>query len=205
MARKPKAPPTIEWPADKVERRPLTALIPNPRNAREHTPQQVNQIIASMREWGWTMPILVDEGGNIIAGHGRVLAATKMGLKEAPVIVATGWTEQQKRAYGIADNRLGDGSGWNAPNLRLELSDLKLGGYNIDLLAFSAPELKRLEGGFSPNLRPNAGGMNVTAGDITDAQTKLGSAFTDASQQNIIFMECPHCGQKFGINREDLK
>jgi ParB-like chromosome segregation protein Spo0J len=78
------------WPADKVERRPLGSLIPYARNARLHSQEQVRQIAASMREWGFTNPVLVDEASRIIAGHGRVLAAQELGLTEIPVMVARG-------------------------------------------------------------------------------------------------------------------
>jgi ParB-like chromosome segregation protein Spo0J len=90
------------WPADKVTRWPIERLIPYARNPRTHTPEQVAQIAASMREWGWTIPVLADDDGGIIAGHGRVLAARQLGFSEVPVIVAAGWTESQKRAE-IAD------------------------------------------------------------------------------------------------------
>lgn len=86
-----------KWPADKVERRPIEALIPAARNARTHSDAQVAQIAASMKEWGWTNPVLVDEAGGIIAGHGRVLAARKLGFAEAPVMVAEGWTGATRR------------------------------------------------------------------------------------------------------------
>jgi P27 family predicted phage terminase small subunit len=92
-----------EWPADKVERWQLDRLVPYARNARTHSDAQVAQIAASVREWGWTVPVLVDESGMLIAGHGRVLAARKLGLSEIPVMVARGWSEAQKRAYVIAD------------------------------------------------------------------------------------------------------
>lgn len=94
------------WPADAVERRPLAALTPYARNARTHSDGQVAEIAASIREWGWTMPVLVDEAGGIIAGHGRVLAAQSLGLTEVPVMVARGWSDAQKRAYVLADNKL---------------------------------------------------------------------------------------------------
>ena len=79
-----------EWPADRVERRRTATLVPYARNARTHSDAQVAQIAASIREWGWTVPVLVDDGGTIIAGHGRVLAAQSLGLDEVPVMVATG-------------------------------------------------------------------------------------------------------------------
>jgi ParB-like nuclease domain len=88
----------MDWPADKVERRAVKSLIPYIRNARTHSPEQIAQIAASIREWGWTVPILVDETDGIIAGHGRVLAAQKLGLVDVPVMVAAGWSEAQKRA-----------------------------------------------------------------------------------------------------------
>ena len=98
--------PIGAWPADKVERWPTRRLIPNARNARTHSEAQVDQIAASIREWGWTNPVLVAEDGTIIAGHGRVLAARKLGLTEVPVMVAIGWTKAQMQAYAIADNKL---------------------------------------------------------------------------------------------------
>ena len=85
------------WPADAVERRPVAALVPFARNARTHSDEQVAQIAASIREFGWTIPVLVDEQGTIIAGHGRVLAAQRLGIAEIPVMVAAGWSETQRR------------------------------------------------------------------------------------------------------------
>jgi hypothetical protein len=102
-----------EWPADEVERRAVAALIPYARNARTHSPEQVDQIAASIREWGWTVPVLVDEQGGINAGHGRVLAAHKLAIDEVPVMVASGWSEAQKRGYVLADNKLALNAGWD--------------------------------------------------------------------------------------------
>jgi ParB-like chromosome segregation protein Spo0J len=87
------------WPADKVERWPVAKLVPNARNARTHSDEQVTQLAASIEEWGWTIPVLVDETGGIIAGHGRILAAHKLGIKAVPVIVAAGWMDAKRRAY----------------------------------------------------------------------------------------------------------
>ena len=90
-AKKRTAPPPAAgpaWPADKVERRSVASLVPYARNPRTHTPAQVDQIAASIREWGWTVPVLVDEHGGLIAGHGRVMAAKLLGLEEIPVMVA---------------------------------------------------------------------------------------------------------------------
>ena len=125
-----------EWPGDKVERRPVADLIPYARNARTHSDAQVAQIAASVTEWGWTSPILVDEAGSIIAGHGRVMAARKLGLTDVPVMVATGWSEAQKKAYVLADNQLALNAGWDIDLLKVEVGDLDAEGFNLDLIGF---------------------------------------------------------------------
>tara|TARA_R110000822_G_scaffold120633_1_gene254127 strand:- start:21090 stop:22136 length:1047 start_codon:yes stop_codon:yes gene_type:complete len=124
------------WAADNVQRRAIAELIPAARNARTHTPEQISKIAASIKEWGWTQPILVDEEGMIIAGHGRVLAAQELKLVEVPTMVATGWTAAQKRAYLIADNQLGLASSWDDDLLGLELDDLEDIGFDINLTGF---------------------------------------------------------------------
>jgi DNA modification methylase len=136
--------PEQGWPADKVERRPVAGLIPYARNARTHSEEQVAQIAASIREWGWTMPVLVDERDEIIAGHGRVLAAQRLGLTTIPVMVARGWTDAQKRAYVIADNKLTLNAGWDAALLTLELGDLKEAGFDLGLTGFLDGEIGEL-------------------------------------------------------------
>jgi DNA modification methylase len=131
-----------DWPAYTVERRALGALQPYKGNARTHSPEQVAQIVASIREWGWTTPILVDEAGTIIAGHGRVLAAKSMGdVAEVPVIVARGWTEAQCRAYVLADNKLTENGGWDRDLLKVEFSALADLGFNLDLTGFAPDEV----------------------------------------------------------------
>ena len=132
------------WPADQVERRSVAELVPYARNARTHSPAQVAEIAGSIREWGWTIPVLVDETGGIIAGHGRVLAALQLGLPTIPVMVATGWSEAQKRAYVIADNQLAQNAGWDEGLLRIELGDLDAEGFSLDLLGFSQDRLDEL-------------------------------------------------------------
>ncbi len=132
------------WPADAVERRSVSSLIPYARNARTHSDAQVAQIAASIREWGWTTPVLVDEEGGIIAGHGRVLAARQLGLTEVPVMVAHGWSDAQKRAYVLADNKLALNAGWDEALLRVELSDLRGMGADLSLIGFGEDELASL-------------------------------------------------------------
>lgn len=146
MAKKDNSAPIKSWPADDVQRRPVAELVPYARNARTHSPVQVDQIAASIREWGWTMPVLVDEDSGIIAGHGRVLAAQKLGLYDVPVMVARGWTAAQKRAYVLADNKLALNAGWDDETLKLELEDLNTDGFDLGLTGFSGDELNRFMG-----------------------------------------------------------
>lgn len=129
---------------DRIERRATVALVPYARNSRTHSDEQIGQLAASMREWGFTNPVLVDEGGGIIAGHGRVLAAQQLRLPEVPVIVAAGWSEAQKRAYVIADNKLALNAGWDEAVLAAELADLQALGFDLELTGFDGDELADL-------------------------------------------------------------
>ena len=124
------------WPADKIERRKVEDLIPYARNARTHSEEQVAQIAASIKEWGWTTPVLIDEEGGIIAGHGRVLAAQKLGIDEVPTMAATGWTKAQKQAYVLADNQLPQNAGWDMDLLSVEMKDLDAEGFDLSLMGF---------------------------------------------------------------------
>nr|WP_255610605.1 site-specific DNA-methyltransferase [Lysobacter sp. ESA13C] len=128
----------------KVEQRPIEALIPFSRNARTHSDAQVAQIAASILEFGWTNPILVDGTNGIIAGHGRLLAARQLGLARMPVIELAHLTPAQKRAYVIADNRLAENAGWDEELLKLELAELRDAEFDLDLLGFTEEELDDL-------------------------------------------------------------
>ena len=124
------------WPAFNVERRSIAELKPYLNNARTHSKEQVAQLAASMQEWGFTNPILIDEDGMIIAGHGRVQAAKVLGVSEIPTIVARGWSEAQKRAYVLADNQLGLNAGWDEDLLRIEIGAIKSLDFDIGLAGF---------------------------------------------------------------------
>ena len=131
-------------PADKVERWSIDKLIPYARNARTHSDEQIGQIAASIKEWGWTTPILVDETGGIIAGHGRTLAAQRLKMAEVPVMVAKGWSDAKKRAYVLADNKLALNAGWDNEMLALELGEIGELGFDLDLTGFTADEIAAL-------------------------------------------------------------
>lgn len=116
-------------------------LIPYARNSRTHSDAQVAQIAASIKEFGWRVPILIDGENGIIAGHGRVLAARKLGMDEVPTIDGSDMTDTQKRAYVIADNKIALNAGWDEELLALEIQDLKELAVDISLLAFDPSEL----------------------------------------------------------------
>ena len=124
-----------------IERVPLEALVPYARNSRTHSDAQIAQIAASIREFGFTNPVLIDKDGGIIAGHGRVLGARKLGLSEVPCIRLSHLTDAQKRAYVIADNKLALNAGWDDEMLALELGELHAADFDMALLGFDAGEL----------------------------------------------------------------
>ena len=123
--------------------RPLTELIPSVRNPRQHSPEHVGRIAASIKEFGFTIPVLVDERGEMIAGHGRVLAAKKLGMRKVPVLVASDWSDAQKRAHRIADNRLTETGSWDELLSREELAEL-VGRFPPDAPGFDASALDSL-------------------------------------------------------------
>ena len=165
-------------PADKIERRAIEELIPYARNSRTHSDAQVAQIAASIKEWGWTMPILVDEQGGIIAGHGRVLAARSLGHKDVPVVIASGWSETKKRAYVIADNKLALNAGWDSDMLLIEIEELKKSNFEMELLGFNAEDLEKIisDNNFEP-------GTEEDQGKLDQLEPK--------------WIDCPHCGKEF--------
>ena len=129
-----------------IHSRPVDGLIPYARNSRTHSDEQVAQIAASIREFGWTNPVLLDGANGIIAGHGRVLAARKLGMAEVPCIELAHLSEAQKKAYIIADNKLALNAGWDNELLALEFGELQELGFDLDLTGFDADELEALAG-----------------------------------------------------------
>ena len=121
---------------------PIAELQPYKRNARTHTEKQIKQVIASIKEFGWTNPVLIDEKRCIIAGHARVEAAKRMGMTEVPCIILDGLTEAQKRAYVIADNKLALNAGWDEELLALEFKDLEGMNFDLGLTGFESEEIK---------------------------------------------------------------
>ena len=134
----------LAHPADKVEHWHIDKLIPYAKNSRTHSADQIAQLAASIKEWGFTTAVLVDENGGIIAGHARVMAARKLGMIKVPVMIAAGWSDAQRRAYVIADNKLALNAGWDDELLALEFADLQELGFDLELTGFDLDEIKEL-------------------------------------------------------------
>jgi len=123
----------------------VSDLIPYVNNSRTHSDEQTTQIASSIKEFGFTNPVLIDESGGLIAGHGRLMAAKKLDLKEVPCIVLSGLTDAQKKAYIIADNQLPQNAGWDLDKLKLEIDTLSEMDFDIDLLGFDDDFLSIME------------------------------------------------------------
>lgn len=157
---------------------PISALVPYDRNPRTHSEEQVAQVADSIRQFGWTNPVLIDEQGSIIAGHGRVLAAQRLGIDKVPCIRLTELTDAQRRAYVIADNKLALNAGWDPLLLKLELGELREAEFDLALTGFSDAEFDALmfDGNFSPGGAAQQGRL--------DQKKKI---------------TCPHCGLDFEL------
>ena len=142
---------TLSFAPEAIETWPLDRLRPYARNAKTHGPDQVAKIAASMAEFGWTVPVLVSSDGEVIAGHGRILAATQLGLSDAPVIVLDHLSEAQRRAYRIADNKLTELGEWNDAFLSEELKVLAEDEFDLSLIGFGEAELSALLDGIEEN------------------------------------------------------
>ena len=138
---------TLSFAPERIEQWPLERLKPYARNAKTHGADQVAKIAGSMAQFGWTVPVLVAGDGEVIAGHGRILAATQLGLTEAPVIVLDHLTEAQRRAYRLADNKLTELGAWDEALLAGELQELLAEDFDLSLIGFSDAELDELLAG----------------------------------------------------------
>jgi ParB-like chromosome segregation protein Spo0J len=166
----------------KIEQRNVATLVPYAANSRTHTDTQIAQIAASIKEFGWTNPILIDGKDTIIAGHARTLAAQKLGIKDVPVIVLDYLSEAQQRALVIADNQLAVNAGWDYEILAIELGEIKDLGFDIDLIGFSAGEIAKLT--FEEkDLYPDSSAKEINPDDYNMGH------------------QCPKCGFEFNDDK----
>jgi DNA modification methylase len=158
----------------KIEQVRVENLIPYAKNSRTHSDAQVAQIAASIKEFGWTNPILVDGDKGIIAGHGRLMAARKLGMIEVPVIELKGMTATQKKAYVIADNQLAMNSGWDIGLLSVELEELQSEDFDLELLGFDEKELNKL---LEPDVVEGLTDEDAVPNVPEEPKTKLGDIY----------------------------
>ena len=158
-----------------IEYRSLDSLIPYARNPRTHSEEQIAQIAASIREFGFTNPILIDSNQGIIAGHGRLAAAKELRLEKVPCIDLSHLTDEQKRIYLIADNQITVNGGWNEDLLRMELTELKELGANLELTGFDAMELA----------------------DIMLGKDVEFKEYDESAADGVEMITCPECGKSF--------
>ena len=149
-----------------VKYRNTDELIPYARNARTHSESQIAQIAASIKEFGFNNPILLDGENGVIAGHGRLLAAQKLGLKQVPCIELSHLSETQKKAYILADNKIALNSGWDFDTLSIELEDLKLNDFKIELTGFNLEEIEGLQDPLSALDEDDSSNLNTDQKDI---------------------------------------
>ena len=195
---------------ERFEKVNIEKLVPYARNARTHSKEQILQLRASIREFGFINPVIVDKDYNIIAGHGRILAAKEEGITEIPCVFAEHLTEAQKRAYIIADNRLALNARWDAEMLSVELSDLQGADFDISLLGFDEAELSKFMGGLEDvadddfdvdaELKEPAitkqgdiwllGKHRLACGDSTKAETF--TVLMDGKKANLVITDPPY-------------
>jgi DNA modification methylase len=203
---------SASWLADKIEQWPTAKLVPYARNARTHSDDQVTQIAASIAEFGFTNPILAGSDGVIVAGHGRLAAAQKLGLEAVPVVVLDHLSPTQRRALVIADNRIAENAGWDEAMLRIEMTDLQDADFDLSLTGFDADALAELMAGDEPDgggetdddavpevsetpiSRPGdvwlLGGHRLLCGDstVTESYDRL----LDGEQVDMVFTDPPY-------------
>ena len=203
----------MSWLADRIEHWPIDKLLPYVRNARQHSDEQIAQIAASIAEFGFVNPCLVGADGVLVAGHGRLAAARKLGLSTVPVVVLDHLTPTQRRALVIADNRIAENAGWDDAMLRIELQSLQDEGFDLDLTGFDADALAELLAGEEPEHEGQTeddavpeipeepvskpgdvwrlGPHRLVCGDATTAEA-YARLFPDGEQADMVFTDPPY-------------
>ena len=188
-----------DWAAWTVTRQKVDDLIPYDRNPRIHPQSQIDELAQSIREWGWTIPILIDGASNVIAGHGRLYAAQQLGINEVPCVTADDWPEDKKRAYVIADNKLSENGKWDHGLFFSELRSLQDSGFDLSKVGmgsdFSFDD-------FEPNLTPMTNFTQFNESDIDRAADKIDQQFLNASEDPStqgLEVICPYCSSTFTV------
>ena len=176
-----------EKPALKIVYRQVADLIPYARNARTHSDEQVTRIASSIKEFGFTNPILIDGDNGILCGHGRLAAAKKLGMREVPTIELSGMTDAQKRAYILADNKLALDAGWDEELLRLEFEELRGGVVDLSLTGFTKDEIDALfEDSIEDEENPYTQKTDIPQYEIQGLNPTLAKCFNDSKTKDLI-------------------
>ncbi len=165
-----------ELPVKNIVLKNINELVEYDSNPREHSKEQIKQVANSIKEFGWTIPILIDEKNEIIAGHGRLMAAKTLNIKEVPCLIAWGWSDKQKKAYCIADNKLTENSKWKFDTLKLNVEFLSDENFDLNLLGFNQFELSGI---LEDELKNDIGSTEIKIEDF------------DLKQK------CPKCGFEY--------
>jgi ParB-like chromosome segregation protein Spo0J len=188
----------------KLESVPIEALIPYARNARKHSDEQVAQLAASIREFGFNAPVLVDSENGIIAGHGRVLAARKLGLEAVPCLRLDHLTDTQRKAYILADNRLAElGGGWDEEMLGIELADLREVDFDLDLAGFDAQKIEEFLNSKEPEIVENTKKPSVMSDFVDkydDSIVRQIVLIYSLQQYNFVMEAFGNYAEKNGLN-----
>lgn len=183
--------------ADSIEFKSVTSLKPYINNAKTHPEEQIKMLAESIREWGFTIPILIDENMEILAGHGRLFAALEIGLEEVPCIMAKGWSQEKKKAYIIADNKLAEKGEWDNALLFSELKEISKTEFNLNLTGM-AEEFSFMN--FSPDVNPHTIFSDITDEDLQGASESLNGSIQRTNQDislKATEVICPHCSKPF--------
>src|ERR1700737_639280 len=205
------------WPAERIERWPIGRLIPYTNHARLHSAADIDKLSNSIRTWGWTMPVLVDDEGNLLAGQLRFAVAAKLGLTSIPVMVARGWSEEEKRAYRLADNQLSARASWEFAQLRNEVQELGFADFDVNLIGFEPDQLETILAGLGssgltdPDSVPEIPEQPVTQpGDLWllgDHRVGCGDSTNSADVAQVLAGTEPHLmvtDPPYGVGYEPL-
>jgi len=182
-----------------IEYLPTNDLIPYDRNPKYHPDTQINQIANSIRQWGFTQPILIDENNVVIAGHGRLYAAERVGLNKVPCRRMVGWSDDQKKAYVIADNKLAENGEWDTSKYISELRELNIKGFDFNLMGIDI-DMSKFD--YQPILDPSANHVNINEKDLIRADSKISNDIQGLHKERgdgAVEVMCPHCGEEFKV------
>lgn len=182
---------TVRVAAEQLLLVPITELVPYANNARVHGKEQIAQLRASLREFGFVTPILIDFDNNVIAGHGRLEAARAEGMTEVPCVLVSNLTEAQRKAYILADNRLSETSTWDEPTLKIELEGLKALEFDTGICGFDAKALKEIHVGEYTKAAP---------GQVQEAPAAAADEKAAPEPPTKRMCKCPQCGFEFDLN-----